>query len=311
MEMRDCAALLRAHDNFLLLTHRRPDGDTLGSAAALCLALRRLDKTACLYPNPQITESYLGYTAPLFAPAGFRANFVISVDTAGESLLPEAYPGGVDLALDHHPSNTGYAKQSVVWPHKASCGELVGELIEALCDGLTPLEAELLYVAVSTDTGCFCYGNTTADTLRAAARFIDAGADNKKLNKRLFRSFSRARVALEGMVFAGLRLERGGQVVIATVTLAMLQKAGATEDDCEDLASLPGRVAGSRTSATIRELPGNVCKISLRTDGVIDASAVCAHFGGGGHPMAAGCEMGCPPDEAAAALLRALDEEWV
>ena len=305
MELRDCAAWFRARDRFLLLTHSRPDGDTLCSAAALCRALRRAGKTAYLFENPQVTESYRGYVEPLYAPPGFEAAFAVSIDTADASMLPRGFQGTVDLALDHHSSNSGYAKECLVWPDKAACGELVLELLEALGD-VDQTEAELLYIAVATDTGCFCFGNTRADTLRAAARLVELGADNARLNRLLFRSSSPARVALEGAIFATLRSERGGEIVIATVTQAMLEAAGTTEDDCEDLASLPGRVAGSRASVTIRELPGRHSKISLRTDGSLNAAAVCARFGGGGHSMAAGYETPRPPDAAAAELLEAL-----
>ena len=310
MELLDCVSLLRERDNFLILTHRRPDGDTLGSAAALCHALRRTGKTAWLYPNPQVTENYMGYVEPYFAPADFVPGFVLSVDTADQRMLPDGFSGPVQLSLDHHASNTYYGEKNFVMMWKAACGELILELICALCGGIDAHEAELLYIAVSTDTGCFLYANTTAETLRAAARLIDAGAENGRLNKFLFRTFSLERLTLEGMIYTALRSERDGQISIAVITREMIEKAGVTENDCEDLASIAGRVAGSRVSVTVREHKRGGCKISIRTDGVVDASQVCKRFGGGGHPMAAGCEMPEGPEEATDLLLRAINEDW-
>ncbi len=310
MQMLDCTAWLRARDGFLLVTHLRPDGDTLGSAAALCLALRRAGKTAWLYPNPEITESYRCYTDALLAPDGFVPETVVSVDLADTNLFPVGFQGNVDLCIDHHPSNTFYAGETLVRPERAACGEIMLELIQALLGSITREEADLLYVAVSTDTGCFLYGNTTADTHRCAAALIDAGADSKALNKQLFRTVSKARLQLEGMVYTGLRSYRHDQINIAVVTLDMMARAGATEDDCNDLASLAGKVAGSKVSVTVRELGPERCKISLRTGAEVNASEVCARFGGGGHAMAAGCEMDCTPDEAAERMLAAINEVW-
>ncbi|MGI5935617.1 MAG: DHH family phosphoesterase [Oscillospiraceae bacterium] len=310
MNSHECAALLREQDNILLITHRRPDGDTLGSAAALCHALRRIGKIAHMFPNPQITENYIQFMKPYLAPEGFVPSYVVAVDTADTGLFPEGFQGNVDLCIDHHPTNTYYAANSFVRPEVASCGELVLEIIKALCGGLDEEEANLTYIAVSTDTGCFCYGNTTSDTHRAAAELIDYGANNKFLNKAIFRTFSAARLALEGMIYTGMTTHRDGKVAIAIVTLDMMEKAGANENDCEDIASLPGKIRGAEVSITIREIPSGPCKVSVRTTGTLDAAKLCAKFGGGGHAMAAGCNMDCTPDEAREILLKAINEEW-
>ena len=310
MTTAEMTAALRDADGVLLLTHRRPDGDTLCSAAALCSALRRMGKAAALYPNPEITETYRAMTAPYLAPDGFAAACAVSVDVAGEEMLPDGYEGGVDLCIDHHPSNAGFAPRSLVVPTKASCGEIVLELIEALCPPLTAEEANLLYAAVSTDTGCFRYGNTTAETLRAAAHLVESGAENYSLNRELFQSFSFARLRLEGMIYASLHSCRDHRVNVAVVTLQMMADAGATEDDCEDLAALPGRIRGSVVNITIRELAEGRSKASVRTSEAVDAAALCAMFGGGGHKMAAGCTVDVPPAELERRMLAALDEVW-
>ena len=137
-------------------------------------------------------------------------------------------------------------------------------------------------------------------------------ADLSLLNKIFFRTKSPARLALEGMVCSSLRSYRDHAINIAVITLDMLRRAGVTEDDCSDLASLAGQVRGNRVAITVRELSVDPprSKVSLRTDGGVDASQVCARFGGGGHKMASGCELHLPPDETADAVRRAVEEVW-
>ena len=309
LTLNECAALLRGNDRFCLLTHTRPDGDTLCSAAALCSALRRMGKKAALFRNPEITETYAPLTAPYLYTEGKRG-FVVACDVADVTMLPETWKGEIDLAIDHHPKNPGYARATLLDGSKASCGELVMELIELLCGGMTAEEATLLYIAVSTDTGCFSYGNTRAATLRAAAHLIDNGADNGELNRQFFRSYSPGRIRLEGLVYANLQSFRNNQVNIAVVTLDMMRQAGATEDDCEDLASLPGKVRGNQVGITVRELEPGKCKVSVRTGPNVNSAELCARFGGGGHPMAAGCTLNTDPEIAALLMQAALNEMW-
>ena len=309
MTIRECAAALKENDNFLILTHTRPDGDTLGSAAALCSALRRAGKRAALCPNPEITEHYLPFVAPYLGKET-EGGFVISVDVAGEEMFPLGFSGKADLCIDHHPGNPGYAAQTLLDAGKASCGEIVMQVIEALNGGLTPEEASLLYTAVSTDCGCFVYGNTRAETHLAAAHLIECGAEHHRLNKELFRSFSFSRLKLEGLIIESLQSYKDNALNIAVVTLDMMRRSGATRDDCDDLASLAGKVRGNRVSITVRELTQGVSKGSVRTDGSVDANAVCAKFGGGGHKMAAGCMQPLAPEELAERLREAVEAVW-
>ena len=311
MPLETFAECLRERDNFLLVTHLRPDGDTLGSAGALGSALRRLGKTAFLYNNPQITENYLRFVKQYIAPESFSPECVVAVDLADTGLFPVGFDAPVDFCVDHHPSNSGYAGKTIVWADKASCGELVMELIKTLCGDVTAQEADLLYIAVSTDCGCFVYGNTTADTHIAAAELIRLGANHKWLNRELFRMTSAARLKLEGMIFTGLHSYRDCKINFAIVTLDMMEKAHATENDCDDLASLAGRVRGSLVSVTIRELEkGKRCKVSVRTGEEVNASEVCAAFGGGGHAMAAGCTIDAGVEETERLLLEAIENQW-
>ena len=307
MNIRECAAWLAGHDNILLLTHVRPDGDTLGGAAALCSALRRTGKKAALYANPDITPKYLKYVKDYIEPE-FDYTCTAAVDVAEAHMLPSGFSGEVDLCIDHHPSNSHYAAELLLDGGKASCGEIVLELIKELCGGVTAEEASLLYMAVSTDCGCFRYANVTSETFAAASELLSFGADVKRLNFDLFRQVSRARMTLEGSILSGLRYFCGGRVVAATVTRRMMLDAGATENDCDDIAGIPGKVEGCVVSLVIRELEDNKCKVSVRSNETFDSSALCARFGGGGHKMASGCTIEASPEDTLRLLAAAIGE---
>lgn len=308
MTITDVVNRLRENDDFIIITHIRPDGDTVGCAAALCNALQKVGKRAYLFDNPQFPDCYPWLSEPFIAPEGYEPKFYVAVDVAEEKMFPKGFSDSVDLCIDHHPTNSYYAKETYVDPVKASCGEIVMEIVKELCGKLEKDLADQLYIAVSTDTGCFVYGNTTGDTLRAAAELCDAGASNTVLNKILFRTSSKARLKLESMVFSSLRYYHEGKTVFAIITKDMLSKAGAKEKDCNDIASLPGRVEGCVTSAVIKEVDESHCKVSLRTNGMVNASVVCKKFGGGGHAMASGCSMDKSCEQAAEVLADAIAE---
>ena len=283
---------LKGRDRYLILTHVRPDGDAHGSAAAFAMLLRKLGKTAYVLANPETTEKFLPLIRPFWAPDGYLPDTVVSVDLASESLFPEnasVHLGKTALGIDHHPSNTGYAERTLVDGSLASCGELILELFDASGLEIGREEAEALYIAVSTDTGCFCYSNTSANAFRAAGRFAETGIDISGLNRVLFRTKRRARIALEGMIYAGIEYYSGGKTAVITITKDMMEKSGCTEDDMDDIASIPGGIEGVDCGITLRELTApDDCKVSVRTAGGISANALCSVLGGGGHAMAAG-----------------------
>ena len=310
MNAKAVAEFLRQRDKFLLITHTRPDGDTLGSAGALCSALRRMGKQAHLLNNEEATEKYLPFVGGYFAPVDFVYETVVSVDTADVTMFPQGFAGPVDFAIDHHGSNSGYAGQSWVVPEAAACGELILEVIEALCGGLTKEEADLLYIAVSTDTGCFQYMNTNAATLRAAAKLVEYGAENGKLNVEFFRSVARERILLESMVYSQMQFHREGQIAIAIITKQMIADSGAQPKDMDDLANLASRPEGVIVAVTIKENEDGGSKLSLRSKPAVNVSTICARFGGGGHAMAAGCKINADVHTAAEQVLAAINEEW-
>ena len=310
LTVQETASYLRTLDDVLLLTHVRPDGDTVGSAAALCRALRDMGKTAYLLPNPEITATYEPYAAPYWAPEGFAPAHVVSVDIAALNLLPDnaaIYAPRIELAIDHHGSHDFFAARTCLDADAAACGEIVHDII-ALLTAVTPDIALPLYVAIATDTGCFVYSNTTARTHRIAAALLDTGIDAAPVNKALFRTKSRTRLAMESRMTADMTLFDHDRVVVMTIPLSLRQELHATEADIEELSSLAALVEGSDCGVTLRELRPGVVKISLRTGPRVDASAVCQRLGGGGHKAAAGATVNGTMDEVRAAVLRSYQE---
>ncbi|MTQ98069.1 phosphoesterase RecJ domain-containing protein [Pseudoflavonifractor sp. BIOML-A6] len=311
MDYREAAALLAEQNDILILTHKRPDGDTIGCAVGLCAALRKLGKTAWVLPNADATSLFTPYLEGCLAPGEFAPRFVVSVDIAGRSLFPENakvwLERGVDLAIDHHPSNEGFGRENCVDAGRAACGELIFDLVREWGE-IDAAIALPLYVAVSTDTGCFVYGNTTPGTHRVAAALMETGIDYRGVNKRHFRTKSFKRLRLESMLCQNMELFDGGRIAVAAVTLEMMAVLDAREEDAEDVSAFAGQVEGVQTAVTIRELRPGECKLSVRTSAGLNASAVCALLGGGGHAAASGCTVHGSVEEAKRAILEAIEK---
>ena len=304
----ETAALLRTFDNVLILTHVRPDGDTVGCAAALCAGLRALGKTAYLLPNSELTDTTTPYFAPYAAPDNFKPEKVVSTDIATVGLFPEnakPYIGNIDLAIDHHPSFESFGKENIVRPEAAACGELMYDILATL-GPITPEIALPLYVALSTDTGCFAYNNTSAETHAVAAALIRTGIDFKTVNKVFFRTKTRKRMQLEGAMLDAMEFFDRDRVVILSVPISLMERVQASETDAEDLSALGGQIEGVDCAVTMRELRPDVWKMSVRTSARINATNVCSVLGGGGHAAAAGCTVSAAWPEAKRRILDAI-----
>ena len=256
----EAAALLRSFDRVLILTHIRPDGDTVGCAAGLCAALRAMGKTAYLLPNPGLTENTAPYFTPYSAPADFVPEKVVSTDIATVGLFPDnakSYADKVDLAIDHHPSFEGFGKANIVRPEAAACGELILDIVRELTP-LTPEIALPLYVAISTDTGGFIYSNVTAATHRAAAELMDTGIDYRAVNKLFFQTKSRVQMQLEAAMLAEAKFYDSNRTAVLSVPRSLLKKFHATESDAEELSALGPQIQGVDCAVTMRELGDGV-----------------------------------------------------
>jgi len=308
--LEQCADFLRFHDNYLIITHKRPDGDTVGSACALLLGLRAIGKTAFMLDNPQITPRFEKYLLPYRAAADF-SGIAIAVDTASESLFPdtaEVYKSLIKICIDHHASNTDYAERTFVDSGAAACGEIILKLLGLIGAPLSSETAEAVYVAVSTDTGCFSFSNTTAESFLAAAKCAETGINIAELNRVLFRTKTKSRTALEAYIYSNAVFFADGRAVIVSLPQSTIDALRATEDDLDNISSLPASIEGVAFAATIREVSGaeNI-KVSLRSNGGFNSDLVCRKFGGGGHEAAAGYSLTSTLEETANSLRAALE----
>ena len=218
------AAFLRENDNYLILMHASPDGDTLGCGLALCRALRRMGKQAnavCPDPVPQ----KFGYMFNGLAVQEFETENIICVDIADTKLLGDMKELGdkAELCIDHHLSNTGYAKRLLLKPEYAAAAELVYEVICALETDIDKDMANCLYTGIATDTGCFKYSNTTPQTHMIAAVMIKCGAETAAINYAMFDLKTQGRLQLEREVLNSIKYFEEGRVALVSVPLSMLE----------------------------------------------------------------------------------------
>ncbi len=303
------ADFLSRNDNYVILTHRRPDGDTLGSAALLCRGLRKLGKTAFVAENPEITEKYAFLMDGLTGIYRNSGETVISVDVASRNMLPNIYADcKVTLRLDHHETSDSFTEMEIVEPETAACGEVVYGVLTLMGAVLDEPMADALYTAISTDTGCFRYANTTPDTFLAAAECAKVSKNLPALNRQLFETNSLGRLRVQGYLVENAIFLKDGKIALCPLPKQVEEELGATEDDLDNISSFPRTIEGVKIAATLRQEPGGRVKISVRAVPGYDASAICAKFGGGGHKGAAGCSMTCAMEQAVDALKKAILE---
>lgn len=303
-----CAELLSRAEDVVLLCHRDPDGDTLGCGFALYHALTGLGKRVrieCVGPFPK----NLGYF--VFETAGeFEPRFVCALDTASTGLLgplAERYPK-IDLCIDHHPTNPLYAEETLLVPYAAT-GEAVYEILRLMDISITPEIATALYTALATDTGSFKHSNTTPQTHRYAADLMERGADFNATRQWVFESKSRAFIRLEAEVMRNIAYYGGGRVSVVKVPHELVERTGIGEDELDGVSSRALQIENVLCGIALKERADGVIRVSVRSAAPIDASRVCAKFGGGGHKRAAGCRLERSMDEAERLVVEAAVEE--
>ena len=311
MTRNECAAWLLAHDNFCILTHARPDGDTIGSAAALCLGLLQIGKTAHLLDNQQaspfLKRCLLGLTVDTPTPG----DTLICVDVASPHLLPaefQPYLPDLSLRIDHHATALSFTPYEFVDASSAACGEIIYDLLMDCAVEMTKDIAWRLYIAISTDTGCFRYSNTTAHTYRVAAACAETGADLYPITQELFDTTSISELKLQNWIVNHAQFLCGGKAAVCGIPMEM--ERNVSREDLEGMSGFLRSIEGVCISATLREIEGG-CKVSVRAIPGFDAAAICTAFGGGGHKGAAGANLMLPMESAlkvvAAALKNALE----
>ena len=287
----EAAGFLLSHDNFAILTHRRPDGDAVGSAAALCLGLRMLGKTAWVLDSGEFTPKFAFLLEGLVKETAEGSDTLVSVDVASPGMLPKAFEPlqeRVKLRIDHHGSATSFTPEELVDAGSASCAELVCDVLTILGIQMDEKLATAVYVGASTDTGCFRFANTTAHSFRIAALCAQAGAPIYRLNQELFETNTLSKLRMQAWMVENMKIFGEGKLAIVAIPRAVEELLQVTEDDMDNISSFPRTVEGICMAATLRQTKDGRTKLSLRAIPGYDAAAVCAKFGGGGHKGAAG-----------------------
>ncbi len=306
----EAAEFLNTHDDYLILCHRKPDGDTVGSAFALREALRQMGKRAQVGCADPITKRYDLITDGEREPVcDFTPVHYITVDVASEGLLGDSYAhlaSSIDVLIDHHPSCSRFGKINVVYPSTSAAAEIVWHVIKHLPVEMTKTMAACVYVGIATDTGCFKYSNTSPSCLRLAADISEMGLDLSAYNYRLFMVKSQARLNMEARVIENARMYHDGRISVGVMSLKDRAELGATEDDVDDLGSMMRGIEGVEVGLLLKEDPDGTYKVSLRSNAQVNVSKVAAEFDGGGHRRAAGCTIEGPLEKAIAALVDAV-----
>lgn len=304
----EAAQLLKQQQDILILTHRSPDGDTLGSAYAMLRVLRDMGKRVNVICDDIIGEKY-SYLLEGVEEQDFEPEFILAVDVADIKLLgslKKKYEGKIDLCIDHHGSNTGYAKRLLL-EECAACAEIIYDLICTMGAEIDEKIAECIYTGISTDTGCFRYSNTTAQSHFIAAKLMETGFNYFKINRLMFEIKSKQLLDLEQNAIASMEYYLDGKVAVITLTKEMM--CSIEPGSLEYIAPLPRQVKGVRCGMTLKQVEDEHFRISIRTGHELDASAICAKLGGGGHKRAAGCSFSGTKQELLKRLLAAVQEE--
>lgn len=304
IDKKECLRLLTENSEFLVLSHEHPDGDTLGCAFALCEALRLLGKKRAFMCADKVTNEF-SYMAEGFEGDELSHPFIVCVDVADINLLgslASEYEGKVDLCIDHHMSNTFYAQNTYLLEKAAAC-EIVYDLISSLPVEESRYIRNCVYTGISTDTGCFRYQNTTAETFGVAAELMSKGIDSNKINKLMFETKSKSFLELEMLARETLEYHFEGKCAVITITQDMYKKSGSSEHECHPITALPRQIEGVLVGAVFKENEEGHFSISVRTGEGIDASEICSRLGGGGHKGAAGCRPDCDYESAKQMLL--------
>lgn len=299
LTVQQAAEKLLEQDKILILCHRYPDGDTVGSAFALCRALRSLGKKVNVMCG-DIFPAKFGYMFSDLEPDNIRERFVVAVDVADTNLLgvlEKDYASCVDLCIDHHPSNRFFATDTLLDDKASATGEIIFALLKPLGVEMTDEIALALYTAIATDTGCFRYTNVTPRTLRIAADLLETGINAHEVNRVMFETKSKARLQIEKELIDSVIYRFNGEMVMMTLTEQMIKDANASEGDLDGLSAIPRLIEGVRIGVLLREVQ-NGYKISVRTQCGVNACDICSRLGGGGHAAASGCFVKGSIDEA-------------
>jgi phosphoesterase RecJ-like protein len=309
--------ILREKDRFLVACHENPEGDAIGSELALALALRKMGKTATVLNADPVPGNLLflpGADTVVFEEDGSRYDVAVVLDCGSPErtgrVAPELRKCPLLVNIDHHRTNGDRGELSLVDPDAAATGLLIHRVLSAMGYDICLDVATNIYVAVLTDTGSFHYSSSSPEAFEVAGEMVRRGVDPWAVAERVYETQSAHRLRLLGRVLESLEVSAGGKVASITTMRETLREFAAGKDALEGFINYPRSIVGVEVAVSFREEEGDVFRVSFRSKGRVDVSAVAARFGGGGHRNAAGCTVpGAFPDvkrkvlEALAAVL--------
>jgi phosphoesterase RecJ-like protein len=286
--------LIRNSQSFIVTSHIDPDGDAIGCALAMFSVLKRLNKTVKVLSEDGVPPSYtfLEGASEVLTSRADPCDVAVVVDSGG--LDRTGWVGEVVkqcrtvVNIDHHMSNTYFGDINIVDMSAGACGEIVYKVLDELGAGLVKSEAEALYVAILSDTGCFRFPSTTAGTLKIAAHLLDLGVRPYHAASEIYWKKSLASLKILGNTLSSIEVTDDGKIAMMQVTRDMYRAAGASAVDTEGLANYPRSINGVAVGVFLRETSEGCFRVSLRAAEGYDVDAVAKVFGGGGHAAAAG-----------------------
>ncbi len=311
LTVQEAAARLHKAERAYILIHRSPDGDCVGAGYALYYAMKGLGKKAKVLCSDSIPERYRFMLPEDETEECFEPDIIISADVADEKLfgeeLFEQYSGKTDLCIDHHISNTGYAKELCLDSEAAAACQVVYEILQEMNAPLAREAAVCLYTGIATDTGGFMYDNAGARTFRIAAEIMERFPDipYADINRNMFIVKSMAGMKLDSILTERLESYMDGRCMLVCVTRKLIEDFGIDESEIEGVSAFPMQVEGAEISIVMKERENNVFRVSMRSAGKVNVSEICKKFGGGGHIKAAGCTVEGTAEEAKKLLIEA------
>ncbi|MEY2494507.1 MAG: bifunctional oligoribonuclease and phosphatase NrnA [Verrucomicrobiota bacterium] len=296
----EIGGVLRAHQQFAVLSHVRPDGDALGSQLGLALSLSKLGKKVVVRNEDGLLEKYSFLPGGEFlqTPLGEPQDFdvAIALDTATQNRLGTAAElvrsAKTWINIDHHPSNPGYGDLVYIDSTAPATGQILFELITSQGLPMDAAIAENLFVAISTDTGSFQYPNTTARTFEIGAELLRRGVDVGRVSQFLYENYPRRRTELLRELLGTMRFEAGGKIASFSLSLKVAANLNVKPEDNEGLIDHLRAIQGVIVAVFFEELIDGKVRVSMRSKSEeVDVSAICQKFGGGGHKLAAGTRV--------------------
>ncbi len=303
---------LCARRRFVLSSHSRPDGDSIGSQLAMAYALQAMGKEVTVVnadPAPPPLMAFPGVPEIRIATSAdgdFDAAIIMEcgdLKRTGVTGLERFFV----INIDHHPGNTGFGQINWFNAGAAACAEMVYEVVRALDVPLSKTIATHIYLAILTDTGSFHYSSMSARTFDICRECLEAGVDPAQVARMVFDSNNLGRLKLFGAVLNLMQIDPSGRIATLHVDHEMTLAAGGTYEDTEGLVNMPLTVKNIVASVFFKQEQGNEYRVSLRSKGDIDVNAIAKAYGGGGHKNASGCTLTGALDELQTTLARQLD----